>query len=319
VREADIHQDLFVGFRKMAGPSHSHYFVVKRVRFVVALTLGIFFLELVGGILTNSLALLSDAGHVFADVFALGLSWLALSLSGLPADRKRTFGYLRAEVLAATINGVTLCLVAIWIFVEAFHRISEPLEVKSLEMFLIAIIGLSVNLVVFLKLRGVAQHSLNVKSAFLHVLGDMLASLGVIAGGIIMLVTKLYIVDPIISVLIGLIILRGAFGVLRESTNILLEGVPRGVELKEVESLLRKVEGVEDVHELHVWSVSSRDVALSCHVMTRDQTTHSAQSVLEKIQSELKDKFSIEHTTVQFECGCCATQNAKCIFTQGRE
>jgi cobalt-zinc-cadmium efflux system protein len=298
---------------------HSHYFVVKRMRFVVILTLGIFLLELVGGILTNSLALLSDAGHVFADVFALGLSWVALSLAGLPADRKRTFGYLRAEVLAATINGVTLCLVAIWIFVEAFHRIREPLEVKSLEMFLIATIGLTVNMVVYLKLRGIAQHNLNVRSAFLHVLGDMLASLGVIAGGIVMLVTRLYIVDPIISVLIGLIILRGAFGILRESANILLEGVPRDLKLAEVESALRGVEGVEDIHELHVWSVSSRDTALSCHVMTRDQTTHSAQSVLERIQSELKEKFKIEHTTIQFECGCCASKSVECIFTQGRE
>jgi cobalt-zinc-cadmium efflux system protein len=298
---------------------HSHYFVVKRMRFVVVLTLGIFLLELVGGILSNSLALLSDAGHVFADVFALGLSWVALSLAGLPADRKKTFGYLRAEVLAATINGVTLCLVAIWIFVEAFHRIGKPQEVKSLEMFLIAVIGLVVNGIVFLKLRGVAQHSLNVKSAFLHVLGDMLASLGAIAGGIIMLVTGLYVVDPIVSVLIGLVILRGAFGILRESANILLEGVPRNVELAEVESALRRVEGVEDVHELHVWSVSSQDVALSCHVMTRDQTTHSAQSVLDRIQSELKEKFDIEHTTIQFECGCCASQSAQCIFTQSRE
>jgi len=298
---------------------HSHYFVVKRMKFVVVLTLGIFLLELVGGILTNSLALLSDAGHVFADVFALGLSWVALSLAGLPADRKRTFGYLRAEVLAATINGVTLCLVAIWIFVEAFHRIREPLEVKSLEMFLIAIIGLTVNMVVFLKLRGIAQHSLNVRSAFLHVLGDMLASLGVIAGGIVMMITRLYIIDPIISVLIGLIILRGAFGILRESANILLEGVPRDVRLAEVESALRNVEGVEDIHDLHVWSVSSRDVALSCHVMTRDQTTHSAQSVLDRIQSELKEKFKIEHTTIQFECGCCASKSVECIFTQGRE
>ena len=298
---------------------HSHYFVVKRMKFVVILTLSIFLLELVGGILTNSLALLSDAGHVFADVFALGLSWVALTLAGLPADRKRTFGYLRAEVLAATINGVTLCLVAIWIFVEAFHRIREPLEVKSLEMFLIAIIGLTVNMVVFLKLGGIAQHSLNVRSAFLHVLGDMLASLGVIAGGIVMLVTRLYIVDPIISVLIGLIILRGAFGILRESANILLEGVPKDLKLGEVESALRSVEGVEDIHDLHVWSVSSRDVALSCHVMTREQTTHSAQSVLEKIQSELKEKFRIEHTTIQFECGCCASKSVECIFTQGRE
>jgi cobalt-zinc-cadmium efflux system protein len=302
----------------MVDSAHLHYFVSRRMKFVVVLTAGIFLLELVGGILTNSLALLSDAGHVFADVFALGISWVALTFSGLPPNQKKTYGYLRAEVLAATINGVTLFLVAIWIFVEAFRRFSSPSEVKSLEMFLIASVGLMVNMVVFLKLKGIARHSLNVRSAFLHVLGDMLASLGVMAGGLIMFFTRLYIVDPIISMLIGLIILRGAFGILRESTNILLEGVPGNLKLDQVESVLRRVEGVEDVHELHVWSVSSKDVALSCHVMTRDQTSHSAQNMLDKIQSELKGEFNIEHVTVQFECGCCATQSVECIFTEGR-
>jgi cobalt-zinc-cadmium efflux system protein len=302
----------------MTDSVHSRFHVQEKMRFVVFLTLGIFLLELVGGILTNSLALLSDAGHIFADVFALGLSWVALALSGLPASQKKTYGYLRAEVLAATVNGVTLFLVAIWIFVEAANRISAPAPVRSLEMFLIATIGLAVNLVVLLKLKGVARHSLNVRSAFLHVFGDMLASVGVIVGGVIMLLTQLWIVDPIISVLIGLIILRGAFGILRESTNILLEGVPGNVKLGEVESVLRKVEGVEDVHELHVWSVSSRDVALSCHVMTVDQTTHSTQSILDRVHSELKERFSIEHTTIQFECGCCATQSSECIFREDR-
>lgn len=298
----------------MTDSVHSHFYVVSKMKLVVLLTLGIFLLELLGGILTNSLALLSDAGHIFADVFALGLSWGALALSGLPATQKKTYGYLRAEVLAATINGATLLLVAIWIFVEAFIRLNHPVPVKSLEMFIIAVIGLLVNVVVFIKLRGIAEHSLNVKSAFLHVVGDMLASVGVIVGGVIMLFTKLYIVDPIISVLIGLIILRGAFSVIRESTDILLEGVPRNVKLSEVDSVLRKVEGVEDLHELHVWSVSSKDVALSCHVMVAEQSTHSAQKILDQIRSQLKDKFNIDHTTVQFECRCCTTQSSECIF-----
>jgi cobalt-zinc-cadmium efflux system protein len=298
----------------MTDSVHSHFYVIKKMKLVVLLTLGIFLLEFLGGILTNSLALLSDAGHIFADVFALGLSWGALALSGLPASQKKTYGYLRAEVLAATINGVTLLLVAIGIFVEAFIRIKHPVPVKSLEMFVIAVIGFLVNLVVFLKLKGIAQHSLNIKSAFLHVLGDMLASVGVIVGGVIMLFTHLYIVDPLISVLIGLIILRGAYSVIKESTNILLEGVPINVKLNEVESVLRNVEGVEDLHELHVWSVSSKDVALSCHVMVKEQSTHSAQKILDQIRSNLKEKFKIEHTTVQFECRCCATQSSECIF-----
>jgi cobalt-zinc-cadmium efflux system protein len=168
--------------------------------------------------------------------------------------------------------------------------------------------------VVFLKLKGIAQHSLNVRSAFLHVWGDMLASVGVIIGGVVMFFTHLYIVDPLISGLIGLIILRGAFSVIRESTNILLEGVPINVKLSQVESVLRKVDGVEDLHELHVWSVSSKDVALSCHVMVKEQSTHSTQKILDQIRSQLKEQFNIEHTTIQFECRCCATQSSECIF-----
>jgi len=303
----------------MSETGHSHLNVIRKMKFVVLLTVGILVLELVGGILTHSLALLSDAGHIFADVLALGLSWGALAISGRPANHRKTYGYLRAEVIAASINGATLILVAIWIFIEAYHRINQPVPVKSLEMFIIAVIGLLVNMVVFLRLKGIAEHSLNVKSAFLHVWGDMLASVGVIIGGIIMFFTRLYIVDPIISILIGLVILRGAFSVMRESTDILLEGVPRNVQLNEVDSVLRKVEGVEDLHELHVWSVSSKDIALSCHVMVKEQSTHSAQKILDQIRLQLKEQFKIEHTTIQFECGCCAAQSPECIFTESRK
>ncbi len=302
----------------MSDSGHSHHYVISRMKFVVMLTVAIFILEVVGGILTHSLALLSDAGHIFADILALGLSWGALVLSSRPANHKKTYGYIRAEVIAASINGATLFLVAIWIFIEAYHRISQPVPVKSLEMFVIAVIGLLVNLVVFFRLKGVAEHNLNVKSAFLHVLGDMLASVGVIIGGIIMLFTRLYLVDPIISVLIGLIILRGAFSVIRESADILLEGVPRNLQLNDLESVLRKVEGVEDLHELHVWSVTSKDAALSCHVVIKEQSTHSAQKILDQIRSRLKKQFNIEHTTIQFECGCCTTPSPECIFTENR-
>jgi cobalt-zinc-cadmium efflux system protein len=303
----------------MSETGHSHHYVIRKMKFVVFLTMGIFILELVGGILTHSLALLSDAGHIFADVLALGLSWGALALSVLPASRRKTYGYLRAEVIAATINGATLLMIAVWIFIEAYQRINHPMPVKSLEMFSIALIGLLINLVVFFKLKGISEHSLNVKSAFLHVFGDMIASVGVIVGGIIMLFTQLYIVDPIVSVLIGLIILRGAFSIIRESTDILLEGVPRNLRLEEIESVLRKIEGVEDLHELHVWSVSSRDVALSCHVVINEQSTHSAQKILDQIRLQLANQFHIEHTTVQFECRCCAPQSAECIFTENRK
>jgi cobalt-zinc-cadmium efflux system protein len=216
------------------------------------------------------------------------------------------------------INGATLFIIAVGIFIEAFQRIKHPVPVKSLEMFSIAMIGLLINLVVFFKLKGISEHSLNVKSAFFHVWGDMLASVGVIGGGIIMLLTQLYVVDPIVSVLVGLIILRGAFSIIRDSTDILLEGVPRNLELKEIESVIRRIEGVEDLHELHVWSVSSKDVALSCHIVIHEQSTHSAQQILDRIRKQVADLFCIEHITVQFECRCCVPPRSECLFTENR-
>jgi cobalt-zinc-cadmium efflux system protein len=297
----------------------SHYHLIAKMKFAVILTVGILLLELVGGILTNSLALLSDAGHVFADVFALGLSWAALALSGLPPNQRKTYGYFRAEVLAAVTNGVTLFLVALWIFYEAIGRINSPMPVKSKEMFLIATVGLVVNLIVLLKLKGAKEESLNIKSAFLHVLGDMLSSVGVIAGGIIMLVTKFYIVDPIISILIGLIILRGAIGVIRECSDILLEGVPQNIQLNEVEKVLKHITGVVDIHDLHVWSISKAHPALSAHVVVEEQTTHSTKEILDEIQAQVMKNFNIEHITIQFECSCCGMQKVECILSERRK
>lgn len=303
----------------MADSVSSRYRLIEKMKFAVILTVGILLLEVVGGILTNSLALLSDAGHIFADVFALGLSWVALVLSGLPPNQRKTYGYFRAEALAAVINGVTLFLVALWIFYEAIGRISSPEPVKSLEMFVVALIGLGVNVIVLLKLKGATHQSLNVKSAFLHVLGDMLSSVGVIVGGIIMLVTQYYIVDPIISILIGLIILRGAVGVLKECSDILLEGVPKNIELAEVEKVLKQISGVEDIHDLHVWSISSAHLALSAHVVVEEQTTHSTKKILDEIQAKMMERFNIEHITIQFECLCCGRQKVECILSERTE
>ncbi len=297
----------------------SRYRLIEKMKFAVILIVGILILEALGGILTNSLALLSDAGHIFADVFALGLSWAALALSGLPPNRRKTYGYFRAEVLAAAINGVTLFLVALWIFYEAVGRISSPEPVKSLGMFLIALIGLVVNLIILLKLKGATQQSLNVKSAFLHVLGDMLGSVGVIVAGTIMLVTQYYIVDPIISILIGLIILRGAVGVLRECSDILLEGVPKNIKLNQVEKVLKHVPGVVDIHDLHVWGISSAHLALSAHVVVEEQTTHSTKKILDEIQAKMRGNFNIEHLTIQFECLCCGRQKVECVLSERRE
>lgn len=295
----------------------THKGLLAKLRFAIILTFLILILEFLGGILTNSLALLSDAGHIFGDIFALGLSWVALLISALPPTHRKTYGYHRAEVLAALANGTTLFLICGFIFYEAIRRISSPEEVLSFQMLLIAGVGLTVNLIVAAKLKGASKHNLNVKSAFLHVLGDMWASVGVILGGIIMTFTGFYIVDPIISFFVGGIILKGAYRVSKEALNILLEGVPDNVDLDEILSLLKRINGVTDVHDLHIWTISSEHLALSAHLVVEEQSTHSTGKILSQIKDKLSKKYRITHMTVQFECRCCAGEQPECIVAGG--
>jgi len=268
------------------------------------LTLVIFFAELIGGFLSNSLALLSDAGHLFGDVFAIGLSLAALFISRLPATSKRTYGYHRAEVFAAIINGVSLIVIAGVIFVEAYERLLSPEPVKTYAMLIVAVIGLVVNIVVAVSLHRSAESSLNVKSAYLHVIGDMLASVGVISGGLIMLLTGNFIADPIISIVVGLIILRGAYGVIKEAANILLEGVPSKIDYNKLQQDILETPGVIKVHDLHVWTLSSSNIILTMHVLLEGDTPHVGREVLEKLEGLLREKYGINHTTIQLECKC---------------
>lgn len=300
-------------------PNHllTHKTLVVKIRFAILLTTLILIVEFVGGILTNSLALLSDAGHIFGDVFALGLSWVALSISALPPTHRKTYGYHRAEILAALANGITLFLICGLILYEAIKRIGSPEEVLSLQMLLIAGVGLSVNLLVAAKLKEASQQNLNVKSAFLHVLGDMWASVGVILGGIIMTFTGFYIVDPIISIFVGAIIFKGAYRVSKEALNILLEGVPENVGWEEILSLLKKTDEVTDVHDLHIWTISSAHLALSAHLVVEEQSTHSTGKILSEIKDKLATKYRIKHMTIQFECKCCAGEQPECIVAGG--
>jgi cobalt-zinc-cadmium efflux system protein len=295
----------------------THKGLLARLRFAIILTFLILILEFVGGILTNSLALLSDAGHIFGDIFALCLSWVALLISALPPNHRKTYGYHRAEVLAALGNGLTLFLICGFIFYEAFKRMSSPEEVLSFQMLLIAGVGLGVNLIVASKLKAASQQNLNIKSAFLHVMGDLWASLGVILGGIIMTFTGFYIVDPIISFFVGGIIFRGAYRVSKEALDILLEGVPENVDLDEILFLLKKTDGVTDVHDLHIWTISSAHLALSAHLVVEDQSTHSTGRILSQIKEKLSTKCKITHVTIQFECQCCAGEQPECIVAGG--
>jgi len=284
-------------------------------RFVLSLALTglVLVAEVAGGLLTGSLALLSDAVHVFLDLFALGVSYGALRLAALPADDRHTYGFHRLQVLAALANGATLLLVAFGIFHEAWARVQRPTPVLAGPMLVVAVIGLAVNLAVALVLREHDQRDLNVRSAFLHVLGDALASVGVIVAAGVILLTGWTLADPLVSVLIGLIILAGSGQVLRRSVHILAEGTPEGLTAVQVAEVMGRVPGVSEVHDLHVWTVSPGYVALSAHVVLADQALGQAQGMMDGLKQALADRFGIEHTTIQFECANCGQGTVACV------
>ena len=276
-------------------------------RFVLSLgiTSVVFLAEIAGGILSHSLALLSDAGHVFLDVFALAMSYVALRLADRPADEEHTFGFHRAKVLAALANSLLLFLMVFFIAREAWSRWLHPEPINSGLMLGVAIVGLVANLVVARVLRTHDHDDLNARSAFLHVLGDALASVGVIGGAILIALTGWYAVDPILSVLICLLILGGAWRIFRESIHILVEGSPAGVEMRDVAAAIGAVSGVRNVHDLHVWSVGPGYASLSAHVVLADQALAQTQALMDAIKARLEKDFTIHHTTIQFECNHC--------------
>ena len=261
--------------------------------------------ELLGGFWTNSLALLSDAAHVFMDLFALGLSLAAIHLARVPASDTRTYGWHRGEILASLINGTTLLLIACGILGEAWDRMLHPEAVKSKEMFLIATIGLVMNLVAAGRLHGHTHDDLNVRSAFLHVLGDAVASVGVIIGGLIMLFTEWFVLDALISMVIVLIIGWGAVRILREAGHILLEGVPPHIDVNEVADRMRAITGVHNIHHLHVWSICSHITALSAHIDVEPDYRLRQGEIIGNLEQMLDHDYHITHTTLQGECSTC--------------
>jgi cobalt-zinc-cadmium efflux system protein len=300
--------------------------VQERFLLALGLTVAVLIVEVIGGLWTHSLALLSDSAHVFMDIFALGLSYLALRLSAMPADDRHTYGYHRLEVLAALANGATLVLIAIGIFWEAFVRWRSPEPVRSVEMLWIAAAGLAVNVVVALVLRDrphvhdggpahVHDQDLNMRSAFLHVIGDAISSVGVIAAAVVISFTGYMWVDPLVSLLIGGIILTGSYRVVRESLHILVEGVPSGLRLNAISQAMETVPGVGDVHDLHIWNICSRHIALSAHVLLAPDHLDQSSQVLSDLRGCLNN-FGIQHSTIQVESVACSEQagqqNAVC-------
>lgn len=279
----------------------------KRLRIVLALTTLYLFAEVVGGLLTGSLALLADAGHMLTDAGGLALALFAIRLSEKPATPERTYGYYRAEILAALTNAIVLVGISIYILYEAYQRFKNPPQVASAPMLWVALVGLGVNFAGLLLLRKGSEESLNLKGAYFEVVADLLTSLGVIIAAVIMWITGWYYADPIISAGIGLFIFPRTWVLLKDAVGILLEGTPSSVNLAKLRETLETVPGVVGVHDLHVWALTSGVYAMSVHVVLKELSLH--QSVLKQVQALAANNFKIGHVTVQTELeGCEITE-----------
>jgi cobalt-zinc-cadmium efflux system protein len=286
------------------GHDHSHHDHIrelsrKRLIVVLAITATFMVVEFVGGWLANSLALMADAGHMLNDVAALALTYFALWISRKPATPARTYGYLRMEILAALVNGAALLFIAAIIFWQAALRFRQPQEVEGTLMLVVATGGLIVNIIGAVLLHSSSAHNLNMRGAYLHVLGDLLGSVGAITAAIVILLTGWYLADPLISVFVGILIMLGAWRLTRESVDILLDAVPKGIDAGAVHRAILDLDGVEEVHDLHIWTLTSGMYAMSGHVVIRDPTRY--KQVLEAVHVLMHDRFRISHVTVQVE------------------
>jgi cobalt-zinc-cadmium efflux system protein len=305
------------------GHTHGRGLAKRALRLAFFLTMIILAAEVVGGFLANSLALLSDAGHVVTDVFALGLAWFATAQAERPANARKTFGYHRVGILAALVNALMLIAIAVAVLVEAVQRLQHPEPVQPLVMFLSAGIGIAINLFIGFGLRQ-DRENLNMRAATLHVFGDVGASAAVIVAGAIILFTGWTLADPLLSVGIAGLIAVGAWRLLHETADILMEATPKGIHLPALVADMMRIPGVEDVHDLHVWSIAGGMHSLSCHALIADQPTSESSAILRELESMLAEKYAIAHTTIQFECHAhqeqyCSVDGLYCQMDNGRE
>jgi cobalt-zinc-cadmium efflux system protein len=276
----------------------------KRVLWAFVLTAGFMGVEVAGGLISGSLALLADAAHMLTDAAALALAWVAFRIARRPADPRRSYGYHRGQVLAAFVNGAVLLAIVGWIFFEAVQRLRAPIAVEGGLMLVVAAFGLAVNIAAFLVLHGGDRQNLNLRGAAAHVLGDMLGSAAAIVGALVILWTGWMPIDPILSMLVGLLVLRSAWLVVRESAHILLEGTPAEIEPRSLrQALMDDIPDLEDVHHIHAWSLTSQMPLITLHAQVGD--TADTQAVLKRIKQVLASRFGIDHSTVQIERGHC--------------
>src|SRR5579872_1503920 len=282
--------------------SHAHARTSDRLRNALILTAAILIIEVAAGWAANSLALLSDAGHILTDAFALALAWFAARVASRGPSQRNTFGYQRSGIVAALINAIILIAITLAILVEAILRLRSPQHVSPEFVIPAAIAAILINAYIAFGLRAERHENLNIRAAFLHVIGDMGASAAVLVGAILILVWHVYVVDPILSIAIGSLIALGAWNIVRDTVVILMEGTPNDVNLEAVEQAMREVPGVNDVHDLHVWALSDGFRLLSAHVTVPDQSLTETATLLSDLKLLLHRRFHIEHSTIELEC-----------------
>jgi cobalt-zinc-cadmium efflux system protein len=305
----------------MHNHSHSHFGdlanqTTKRLALSLGLTAAFVVIEILAGLFSNSLALLTDAAHNFTDVIALGLSWYAVMAAAQPAHAGKTFGYHRVGILVALVNSTTLILIAFGIFYEAFHRFVSPAEVNAPVLIGVGIVAFLINAGTAWLVKSGSEHDLNLRSTFLHLMGDVLSTLGAVLAGILIVFTNWNWLDPLVSVMIGGFILWNAWSILRQSIHILLESTPQGINVDALIRDLRAVEGVLDVHDLHVWSINENLQALSAHVTTNDVLVSAGLPIQQKLNELLAHKYNIQHATLQLECEGCVNNLLFCDITE---
>ncbi len=283
----------------------------RRLLIVLAITGAMMVVEFVMGLLTGSLALVSDAGHMLIHALAVGVSFGAISIASLPTRKERSFGLYRIEVVAALFNGLTLLVMTGFIYWEGIHRLFTPTRIATSEMLVVAVIGLVVNIATAIILMGVGKHDLNVRSAFLHMLGDTLSSVAIVIGGVVIVFTGLYVIDPILSIIIATVILLWAVKLFRDSLHILLETTPRHIKIDDVVATISATcPAIRHVHDVHIWEITSRMYAMTAHVVIDDINVSAAQAITCDICRLLDEKHDIEHATIQLEVANHAAEGA---------
>ncbi|MBN2522230.1 MAG: cation transporter [Bacteroidales bacterium] len=278
----------------------------KNLLLATALNLLITITEIIGGLISNSLALLSDAIHNLGDTLAVMIAYIANRISKRSATEKKTFGYKRVEILTALLNTVVLIVIIIFLFIEAYHRLQSPEPIKGLVMFIVATIGLIANLIAVLLLKNDSHSNMNIRSAYLHLLGDTISSVAVIAGSVLIYFFRIYWIDPLITILIGLYIIKEAYVILKEAVDILMQGTPSSLDLQEVVIEIEKHTSVSNVHHVHVWKLNDTQIHFEGHIdLDKDLPVSTTDQIRSEIEEILQNKFGISHVTIQFEYNCC--------------